>query len=164
MLPPLFAIVAIEPSPHCGPFSGQKKMFEVIGNVIDKELPSAITAGINYAASPGVIIPLLMLLGMVIYYLVSVNRGLRDSNKGLRKELRYERTEGKEKIYAMANVKRDIETGQNGTALKGKKGANMSGAAYSVMAAKRIAKLLNANKSTAEIKYENRRHSQVLEN
>ena len=44
-------------------FSGQKKIFEVISNVIDEELPSTMTAGINYAASPGVIIPLLMLLG-----------------------------------------------------------------------------------------------------
>jgi hypothetical protein len=42
---------------------GQKKIFEVISNVIDEELPSTMTAGINYAASPGVIIPLLMLLG-----------------------------------------------------------------------------------------------------
>ena len=46
-------------------FSGQKKIFEVISNVIDEELPSTMTAGINYAASPGVIIPLLMLLGYV---------------------------------------------------------------------------------------------------
>ena len=38
-------------------------MFEVISNYIDDELPSSMTAGINYAASPGVIIPLLMLLG-----------------------------------------------------------------------------------------------------
>lgn len=48
-------------------FSGQKKIFEVISNVIDEELPSTMTAGINYAASPGVIIPLLMLLGMLIF-------------------------------------------------------------------------------------------------
>ncbi|CAG2252796.1 TMC [Mytilus edulis] len=149
MLPPLFAIVAIEPSPHCGPFSGQKKMFEVISNYIDDELPSSMTAGINYAASPGVIIPLLMLLGMTIYYLVSVNKGLKESNKGLKKELQYERTEGKQKIYAMANVKRDLESGQSKAE---KKDTKMSGAAYSVIAAKRIAKLLNANKDAVKMK------------
>ena len=52
-------------------FSGQKKIFDVISNVIDEELPSTMTAGINYAASPGVIIPLLMLLGQSFNNLVN---------------------------------------------------------------------------------------------
>lgn len=46
--------------------SGQKKMFEVISRTIDDDLPSALRAGINYAASPGVILPVLMLLGYVV--------------------------------------------------------------------------------------------------
>ncbi|KAL5011904.1 hypothetical protein ScPMuIL_010455 [Solemya velum] len=78
-LPPLFAIVALEPSTDCGPFSGQSKMFTVLTDTLESELPALATNIINYAASPGG------------YY--------------SRLSASCERTEGKRKIYAMADGK-----------------------------------------------------------
>ncbi|XP_055870846.1 transmembrane channel-like protein 3 [Biomphalaria glabrata] len=107
MLPPLFAIVGIEPSPQCGPFSGQQRMFQVLTETMETELPASVNSVIQYAASPGVILPLFMLLGMTIYYLVSVGHSLRDANNELRMQLEYERTEGRKKVYAMADARHE---------------------------------------------------------
>ncbi|KAK3087842.1 hypothetical protein FSP39_011380 [Pinctada imbricata] len=63
MLPPLFAIVAVEPSPDCGPFSGHEKMFHILTETLEDELPPLATSILNYATSPGIIIPVFMLLG-----------------------------------------------------------------------------------------------------
>ncbi|KAH9498803.1 Transmembrane channel-like protein 3 [Bulinus truncatus] len=107
MLPPLFAIVVIEPSPQCGPFSGQKRMYHVLTETMETELPSSVNSVIQYAASPGVILPIFMLLGMTIYYLVSMGHSLKDANNELRMQLEYERTEGRRKVYAMADARHE---------------------------------------------------------
>ncbi|GFN91243.1 transmembrane channel-like protein [Plakobranchus ocellatus] len=107
MLPPLFAIVAVEPSPYCGPFSGSAKIYHVLTRTMTEELPASVSAVIEYAASPGVILPVFMLLGMTIYYLLSVGQSLRDVNNDLKLQLEYERTEGRKKVYAMADAKHE---------------------------------------------------------
>ncbi|XP_012938854.2 uncharacterized protein DDB_G0283697 [Aplysia californica] len=109
MLPPLFAIVGMEPSPDCGPFSGQEKMYNILTTTMEKELPSVINSVLTYAASPGVILPLFMLLGMTIYYLIAVSRSLQDANNELRMQLEYERTEGRRKVYAMADARHEAK-------------------------------------------------------
>ncbi|XP_060065749.1 transmembrane channel-like protein 3 [Ylistrum balloti] len=119
MLPPLFAIVALIPSPHCGPFSGQQQMLSTLTDTIEQDLPSVAGTILDYSSSPIVIVPVFMLLGMLIYYLTIVSQSLRDANKQLRIALEYERTEGKRKIYAMAD-------------------------AISMLAATRVAKILSA--------------------
>ncbi|GFS18942.1 transmembrane channel-like protein 3 [Elysia marginata] len=89
MLPPLFAIVAVEPSPYCGPFSGSDRIYHVMTRTMTQELPESVSSIIQYAASPGVILPIFMLLGMTIYYLLSVGQSLRDVNNDLKLQLEY---------------------------------------------------------------------------
>ncbi|XP_069122476.1 transmembrane channel-like protein 3 [Argopecten irradians] len=105
MLPPLFAIVALVPSPHCGPFSGQQQILSTLTDTIEQDLPDMAGIVLSYTSSPVVILPLFLLLGMLIYYLTVVSQSLRDANKQLRIALEYERTEGKRKVYAMADGK-----------------------------------------------------------
>ncbi|KAK7506207.1 hypothetical protein BaRGS_00002319 [Batillaria attramentaria] len=143
MLPPLFAIVGIEPSPSCGPFSGLEKIFHVLTNTMETQLPESINSVLNYAASPGVIVPIFMLLGMTIYYLVSIGRSLRDANNELRMMLEYERTEGRKKVYAMADAKRDLENPDGKST--GKKGdQKFVSAASSVLKANHMARVITA--------------------
>ncbi|KAK0043190.1 transmembrane channel-like protein 3 [Biomphalaria pfeifferi] len=82
-------------------------MFQVLTETMETELPASVNSVIQYAASPGVILPLFMLLGMTIYYLVSVGHSLRDANNELRMQLEYERTEGRKKVYAMADARHE---------------------------------------------------------
>ncbi|XP_041374249.1 transmembrane channel-like protein 3 [Gigantopelta aegis] len=155
MLPPLFAIVAVDPSPNCGPFSmfGRSKIFYVITDTMDKELPSWVNSALEYAASPGVIIPVFLLLAMTIYYLVSVGRSLRDANTELRMQLEYERTEGRRKVYAMADAKREMEASKNKVLpdVPPKPKRNMSQAASSMMAVARMAKMLSGDMQPTKI-------------
>ncbi|XP_046554803.1 transmembrane channel-like protein 3 [Haliotis rubra] len=150
MLPPLFAIVGVEPSPRCGPFSGQSTMYQVLGDAMQSGLPPAVNSILEYAASPGVIIPVFLLLLMTIYYLVSVGRSLRESNNDLRMQLEYERTEGRRKVYAMADAKRGTEGDgliqRKGPAVAPKpkaKKKDMTNAVSSVLTAARLAKMMS---------------------
>uniref|UniRef100_A0AC34FWV7 Uncharacterized protein n=1 Tax=Panagrolaimus sp. ES5 TaxID=591445 RepID=A0AC34FWV7_9BILA len=52
--------------------------------------------------NPGVIIPLLLFLGLIIYFLICLVRGLRRANSELQEQLTHERTEEKKKIFEMA--------------------------------------------------------------
>ncbi|XP_013416134.1 transmembrane channel-like protein 3 [Lingula anatina] len=100
-----YAVVLIEPSPHCGPFSGHKYMYSVITDTIQQEFPDWLIMVFDYASSPGVIIPVFLLLIMIIYYLTSLSRSYKEANNDLKVQLHYERTEEKRKIYAMADAK-----------------------------------------------------------
>ncbi|XP_076457549.1 transmembrane channel-like protein 1 [Babylonia areolata] len=136
MLPPLFAIVGIKPSVSCGPFSDLEKIYHILTRTMETELPSSVNSLIEYAASPGVILPIFMLMGMTIYYLISVGRSLRDANNELRMMLEYERTEGRKKVYAMADAKHEEPPG--GVQNPGL--AKMASAVSSVLKAARSAK------------------------
>ncbi|OWF51539.1 Transmembrane channel-like protein 3 [Mizuhopecten yessoensis] len=70
MLPPLFAIVALEPSPHCGPFSGQQQILSTLTDTIEQDLPSVAGTILEYTSSPVVIVPLFMLLGCAIWWIL----------------------------------------------------------------------------------------------
>ncbi|XP_033758048.1 transmembrane channel-like protein 3 [Pecten maximus] len=157
MLPPLFAIVALVPSPHCGPFSGQQQILRTLTDTIEQDLPSVAGVILAYTSSPVVILPLFLLFGMLIYYLTVVSQSLRDANKQLRVALEYERTEGKRKIYAMADATWALKSGgqsTNNTREAGGRGGPKMGpkrkqrglgdAAMSMLAATRVAKILSA--------------------
>ncbi|XP_046364022.2 transmembrane channel-like protein 3 isoform X1 [Haliotis rufescens] len=150
MLPPLFAIVGVEPSPRCGPFSGMGAMYEVLTDAMQSGLPSWVNSILKYAASPAIIIPVFLLLLMTIYYLVSVGRSLRESNNDLRNQLEYERTDGRRKVYAMADAKHDTEGDgviqRKGPAVAPKpraKKKDMTNAVSSVLTAARLAKMMS---------------------
>ena len=65
-----YAIVWLEPSWHCGPFSDYARIFHVLTQRLQRLTPAGLQWVLSYVASPGVVIPLLVLLTLVIYYLV----------------------------------------------------------------------------------------------
>ena len=43
-------------------FSGQERIYDVLTDTIKKELPNWVNEVLNYVASPGVILPLILVL------------------------------------------------------------------------------------------------------
>ncbi|ELK18324.1 Transmembrane channel-like protein 3, partial [Pteropus alecto] len=87
MLPTVFAIVHYRPSPHCGPFSGQEKMYDIVSETIEEAFPTWLSVAAGAISSPVVILPALLLLFMLIYYLQSIARSLKLSNQQLRTQI-----------------------------------------------------------------------------
>ncbi|XP_055010693.1 transmembrane channel-like protein 3 [Boleophthalmus pectinirostris] len=102
MLPTIFAIVRYRPSQHCGPFSGQEKIYDIISETVEKDFPLWFGKVMSYVTSPIVVLPALLLLFMLIYYLQSIARSLKFTNNQLRLQLQTERTEDKKKVFQMA--------------------------------------------------------------
>ncbi|MXQ82890.1 hypothetical protein E5288_WYG022812 [Bos mutus] len=87
MLPTIFAIVRYKPSLNCGPFSGQEKIYDIVSETIEKDFPTWFGSVIGYISSPVVILPAVLLLFMLIYYLQSIARSLKLSNHQLRMQI-----------------------------------------------------------------------------
>ncbi|KAI8518574.1 Transmembrane channel-like protein 3 [Branchiostoma belcheri] len=86
MLPTGYVMVSIEPSRNCGPFSGRRRMFDIIPDTVREQFPAWLTTVLSYMSTAGVILPVFMLLV-------------------------WERTEGKKKVYEMSAAKNDQSDG-----------------------------------------------------
>lgn len=84
VLPVGYAIVWIEPSWHCGPFSGIERIYHLFSNSLFASVNPSLHMPLKYIASPGIVIPLLVLLILIIYYLVSLTSALREANTDLK--------------------------------------------------------------------------------
>ncbi|KAM6257116.1 transmembrane channel-like protein 3 isoform 1-T1 [Porphyrio hochstetteri] len=102
MLPTIFAIARYKPSLNCGPFSGQDKIYDIVSETIRNDFPAWFNTVITYISSPVVVLPALLLLFMLIYYLQSIARSLKFTNNQLRMKIQTERTEDKKKMVQMA--------------------------------------------------------------
>ncbi|NWR69088.1 TMC3 protein, partial [Centropus unirufus] len=102
MLPTIFAIARYKPSLSCGPFSGQEKIYDIVSETIKNDFPPWFNTVIAYISSPVVVLPALLLLFMLIYYLQSIARSLKFTNNQLRMKIQAERTEDKKKVVQMA--------------------------------------------------------------
>ncbi|XP_070618878.1 transmembrane channel-like protein 3 [Erythrolamprus reginae] len=102
MLPTIFAIARYKPSLTCGPFSGQEKIYDIVSETIRKDFPPWFNSVMAYLSSPVVVLPALLLLFMLIYYLQSIARSLKFTNNQLRMQIQSERTEDKKKVVQMA--------------------------------------------------------------
>ncbi|XP_071424869.1 transmembrane channel-like protein 3 isoform X2 [Pithys albifrons albifrons] len=102
MLPTIFAIARYKPSLSCGPFSGQEKIYDIVSETIQRDFPEWFNKVITYISSPVVVLPALLLLFMLIYYLQSIARSLKFTNNQLRMKIQTERTEDKKKVAQMA--------------------------------------------------------------
>ncbi|XP_053674211.1 transmembrane channel-like protein [Anopheles nili] len=100
VLPVSYAIVFLEPSWHCGPFSNSNRIYHLLTNATERIIPEIIT---KYIVSPAAIIPLLVLLILIIYYLISLTGSLREANQDLKLQLRKERTEERRKMFKIAS-------------------------------------------------------------
>ncbi|XP_045865169.1 transmembrane channel-like protein 3 [Meles meles] len=105
MLPTVFAIVRYKPSLNCGPFSGQEKMYDIVSETIEKDFPAWFGSVVGYVSSPVVILPAVLLLFMLIYYLQSIARSLKLSNQQLRMQIQNARSEDKKKVAQMVEAR-----------------------------------------------------------
>ncbi|KAK9300901.1 hypothetical protein QLX08_006602 [Tetragonisca angustula] len=108
VLPVGYAIVWLEPSWHCGPFSGYEKIYYVATEQLTDSLPDPIKRCLDYIASPGIVIPLIVLMTLIIYYMVSLTGSLRETNNDLKIQLRHERTEERRKLFKIVKKREEL--------------------------------------------------------
>uniref|UniRef100_A0A3Q0RIN1 Transmembrane channel-like protein n=1 Tax=Amphilophus citrinellus TaxID=61819 RepID=A0A3Q0RIN1_AMPCI len=106
LLPVVYTIMTLPPSFDCGPFSGKEKMFDVIMETIDLDLPAFMGTLFSYAANPGLIIPAVLLMVLAIYYLNSVSEAYKNSNVELKKKMKMVRKNVQSSVQ-----KRDVAAG-----------------------------------------------------
>ncbi|XP_068243127.1 transmembrane channel-like protein [Palaemon carinicauda] len=109
-LPVGYAVVWLEPSWHCGPFSDYPKIYQLATSTLIGGLPSSLYPVIDYVSSPGIVIPAGLLLVLIIYYLLSLTAALREANSDLRDQLRQERSADKKKMMEAKSGKNRTET------------------------------------------------------
>ncbi|XP_045416545.1 transmembrane channel-like protein 3 [Lemur catta] len=105
MLPTIFAIVRYKPSLNCGPFSGQEKIYDIVSETIEKDFPAWFGSVVGHISSPVVILPAVLLLFLLIYYLQSIARSLKLSNHQLRMQIQNARSEDKKKVAQMVEAR-----------------------------------------------------------
>lgn len=105
VLPVSYAIVWLEPSLHCGPFSGNNRMYFLFTDTLKRVMPTPTHKFMDYIVSPAAIIPLLLLLILFIYYLISLTGALRMANQDLKQQLHKERTEERKKMMRLMEDK-----------------------------------------------------------
>lgn len=109
VLPVGYAIVWVEPSWHCGPFSQYKRIYHLGTKTLQQALPEKLQKIFDYIVSPGIIIPLIVLMALIIYYMVSLTGSLREANNDLKVQLRQERTEERRKMFKIAEKRQEIQ-------------------------------------------------------
>nr|XP_015198352.1 PREDICTED: transmembrane channel-like protein 3 isoform X2 [Lepisosteus oculatus] len=93
--------------------SGQEKIYDIISETIATDFPLWFSKVMNYVTSPVVVLPALLLLFMLIYYLQSIARSLKFTNNQLRMQLQTERTEDKKKVFQMAAARMQSQEGSD---------------------------------------------------
>nr|CAD7452555.1 unnamed protein product [Timema tahoe] len=106
VLPVGYAIVWVEPSWHCGPFSDHNRIYHLFTGSLQKALPKSLHFPLDYIASPSIVIPLLVLLVLIIYYLASLTGALREANNDLKIQLRRERSEERRRVMQLVGQRR----------------------------------------------------------
>ncbi|XP_041642942.1 transmembrane channel-like protein 1 [Cheilinus undulatus] len=96
-LPAIYTIVSIPPSFDCGPFSGKKRMFDVIQETLESDFPAWFSKVFSYASNPGLVLPFILLMVLAIYYLQSTSKSYKEANVELKKKLQTQNEENKKK-------------------------------------------------------------------
>lgn len=88
ILPVAYAVTWIRPSWHCGPFAGECRMYIVVTKLVKQLLPPEANSVFKYLTSPGAVIPILIALILIIYYLASTVSSSKEANKELKAQLK----------------------------------------------------------------------------
>ncbi|XP_035514020.1 transmembrane channel-like protein 1 [Morone saxatilis] len=96
-LPAIYTIVTIPPSFDCGPFSGKKRMFDVIQETLESDFPAWFSKVFSSASNPGLVLPFILLMVLAIYYLQSTSKSYKEANMELKKKLQTQNEENKKK-------------------------------------------------------------------
>lgn len=88
ILPVAYAVTWIRPSWHCGPFGGECRMYIVVTKLVKSLLPPEANSVFKYLTSPGAVIPILISLILIIYYLASTVSSSKEANKELKAQLK----------------------------------------------------------------------------
>ncbi|BFZ23068.1 hypothetical protein BsWGS_26105 [Bradybaena similaris] len=107
LLPMTYAIIQLEPSTACGPFKQKSHFYEVLTERIG-ESPGWIQDIFDYASTPAVVIPVLIILLLVILYYRAKSTVHKMEAKELRFILQFERKVGKRNIFARAKLQQGI--------------------------------------------------------
>ncbi|XP_070526585.1 transmembrane channel-like protein [Cardiocondyla obscurior] len=108
VLPVGYAIVWIKPSCQCGPFSECSKIYELTTRSLICSLPKWMQGFLKSFASSSTVIPLIVLMTLIIYYMASLARSLREANNDLKIQLRHERTEERRKLFKIAEKRHTV--------------------------------------------------------
>nr|CAB3267010.1 transmembrane channel-like protein 3 [Phallusia mammillata] len=100
LLPTVWVIVRHSPS-GCGPFSNRRWMYTIISETLEEDVPSWFREAAGYLTTPVVILPAILLLVMIIYYLQAVASSTKEANSRLKLQLHYERKEGKKNFFQL---------------------------------------------------------------
>ncbi|XP_032091755.1 transmembrane channel-like protein 2 [Thamnophis elegans] len=104
VLPVAYTIMSLPPSFDCGPFSGKKKMYDVIQETIKYDFPPIAAKVLGYLANPGLIITAVLLMILAIYYLNAVAEGYKHSHAELKKKMQMQREDDKNKNKLSTNI------------------------------------------------------------
>ncbi|XP_075960431.1 transmembrane channel-like protein 1 isoform X1 [Anarhichas minor] len=109
-LPAIYTIVTIPPSFDCGPFSGKKRMFDVIQETLESDFPAWFGKVFSYVSNPGLVLPFILLMVLAIYYLQSTSKSYKEANVELKKKLQTQNEENKKKKkLAALKAQMDLE-------------------------------------------------------
>ncbi|OQV21962.1 Transmembrane channel-like protein 3 [Hypsibius exemplaris] len=100
-----YTVFFLSPSWQCGPFSQYKFIYEVTVDSIGK-VPALVTQITNYLSSPALIVPIVLMLAIIIFYLITVRMALVKHTKDLKRTLEIERTEERRKMLAQLEEKK----------------------------------------------------------
>ncbi|KAF7988682.1 hypothetical protein HCN44_001255 [Aphidius gifuensis] len=146
VIPVGYALTWIEPSWHCGPFSGYHRIYHIATESLKDALPEKIRRSLDYIASPGIVIPLIVLMALIIYYMVSLAGSLREANNDLKIQLRHERTEERRKMFKIASKRgQSVDT----PFLKWKKIISTSPTSASIEISKNVGNVLQERRQRA---------------
>ncbi|KAG8572727.1 hypothetical protein GDO81_012144 [Engystomops pustulosus] len=112
LLPVAYTIMSLPPSFDCGPFSGKKRMFDVIQETMETDFPPFVAKILSSIANPGLIIPAILLMILAIYYLNAVSKAYQQANIDLKKKMQMQREEEKNKRNnntQVNSIMRDLE-------------------------------------------------------
>jgi transmembrane channel-like protein len=80
-------------------------MYHLFTKAVENLMPDTTHRFLEYIVSPAAIIPLLLLLILFIYYLISLTGALREANQDLKTQLHKERTEERKKMMKLMEDK-----------------------------------------------------------